>query len=75
MATSDGRSYAQMSEEDLLFEQSMQRIMLDSLDGYAGNISTRKSEIQGHLRQIDRALNNITSRSSSQTGNRLYNLY
>ena len=75
MATSDGRSYAQMSEEDLLFEQSMQRIMLDSLDGYAGNISTRKSEIQSHLRQIDRALNNITSRSSSQTGNRLYNLY
>ena len=75
MATSDGRSYAQMSEEDLLFEQSMQRIMLDSLDSCAGNISTRKSEIQGHLRQIDRALNNITSRSSSQTGNRLYNLY
>ena len=75
MATSDGRSYAQMSEEDLLFEQSMQRIMLDSLEGCAGNISTRKSEIQSHLRQIDRALNNITSRTSSQTGNRLYNLY
>ena len=73
METEDGRRYADMSEEELVFEQSMQEMMLASLASGPGNSPGREAQINRHLKHINRLLDNLNRSSRNhQTGK--YNL-